>query len=120
MTRVMVAMLVAGCATARTPVRYREDTHTLLETRSTKLTACYTKALASNALLAGRITIHFVVERRTGNVMRVVVDPEMSRAPEALVLCVRDAVDGLRLDPPDRNEGRATFEYRFQPLPAGT
>jgi hypothetical protein len=33
---------------------------------------------------------------------------------------VLKAVEGLKLDPPDRNEGRATFVYEFKPAPAAT
>lgn len=109
-------VVAAGCMATRSPRQYRDDTHTLLETRGTKLEACYEQALVGDPGVAGRVTIHFVVQRRTGNVVNVLVDADGSTAPEGLVLCVLQAVDGLRLVPPDSREGRATFVYEFKRL----
>jgi hypothetical protein len=116
MARIVAIVVLGACATTRSPERYREDTHTLLETRSTKLEECYQKALAADPRVGGRITIHFVVQKGTGNVVNVLIDGAESTAPEPLVLCVLQAVDGLRLNPPDSHEGRATFVYELEPL----
>ncbi len=111
--RLVVGILaLSACATSRSAKRYRDDTHSLLESRSTALQACYEKALASAPQLEGSVTIHFVVEKRTGRFK----DPTFATdptPPQPLVFCVLGALDGLQLDPPDAKEGRATFVYQF-------
>jgi hypothetical protein len=119
MVRIVAIVVLCACATTRSPERYREDTHTLLETRSTMLEDCYQNALAADPRAAGRVTIHFVVQKGSGNVANVLIDGDASTAPAPLVRCVLRAVDGLRLRPPDSHEGRATFVYDLKPLSRG-
>jgi hypothetical protein len=109
----MTLVVVSACATARSPTQYREDTHSLLYKSSTRLETCYAKALAVNPNANGTIMIHFIVEPRTGNIVKPTVDTERSTAPQELAFCVLEAVDGLTLTPPDSREGRATFVYAF-------
>jgi hypothetical protein len=113
---VSVAAL-AGCGgTARNAETYRADTRQLLDVRSSQLRTCYDEALANDATLAGTVKVHFVVAKKTGAISNVTLDPQSS-APEPVGRCVVQALEGLKLDPADRNEGRATFEYTFQPPP---
>jgi hypothetical protein len=116
MIRVGVIFALSSCGTTRSPVQYRNDTHMLLYTRSTSLDNCYYKALATDANAKGKVTLHVVVEAKTGRLIKPAIDPARSTAPSQLQLCVLAAVDGLRLDPADANEGRATFVYEFRRL----
>jgi hypothetical protein len=118
MPRVFITLaLVSACATTRSPAQYREDTHSLLYKSNSQLEKCYAKALAANPNAKGTIIVHFVVEPRTGNVVKPTVDTQRSTAPQELAFCVLDAVDGLTLTPPDSREGRATFVYAFGRAP---
>jgi hypothetical protein len=117
---VTVLALAIGCGgKARGPDTYRADTQSLLSLRSAQLKTCYDAALASDATLAGTVRVNFVVAKKTGMLTKATIDPA-STAPEPLGRCVLQALDGLKLDPPDRNEGRATFEYAFQAQAAST
>lgn len=109
----------AACGgTARGLEAYRNDTSTLLETRSAQLQRCYGDALKTDPGLGGTVTVQFVVENKTGAITRPEVDRSKSTASPVLGDCVVKAIDGLTLAPPDRNEGRATFVYEFKPSPA--
>jgi hypothetical protein len=114
-----LAALVGCGGTARNAETYRADTRQLLDVRTSQLRGCYDEALAKDAMLAGTVTVHFVVAKRTGAIMNVTLDPKSS-APEPIGRCVVQALEGLKLDPADRHEGRASFEYTFQPPPAST
>jgi hypothetical protein len=114
-----ILLALAGCAgTARGLEAYRTDTQHLLETRNAKITSCYTEALKADTKAAGTVTVTFVVEKKTGKVTNAALDPAKTTAPQAVGRCVLDAVDGLVLDPPDRNEGRATVVYELEPKPS--
>ncbi|HWO19801.1 MAG TPA: hypothetical protein VNO30_13540 [Kofleriaceae bacterium] len=111
----------AGCAgTQRSPQAYRADTERVLETRTAEIRRCYDRVLASEAggTAGGTVTVRFVVEKKTGAFMQPTVDPGASNASEPLVLCVLEALRGLKLEPPDRNEGQATFRYDLAPATA--
>jgi hypothetical protein len=110
--------LGACSATKRGPELYRTDTQTVLETRNTQLERCYDEVLASDASAAGTVAVQFVVAKKSGAFGQVAVDPARSTAPEPLVRCVIDAMQGLALQPGDASEGRATFVYRFEPRAA--
>lgn len=113
-------VLAAGCGgKARGPEAYRNDTQSLLEARSAQLQSCYDAALATDATLAGKVRVSFVVAKKTGAVKDAKVDPATA-APAPLNACVLKVLEGLVLDPADRNEGRATFEYEFRAPPAST
>jgi hypothetical protein len=109
----------AGCAgTQRSSQAYRADTQKALESRSSQIKSCYDKLLAGDADAAGTVTVRFVVEKDTGAFTKATVDPAKTSAKEPLVVCVLEAVNGLKLQPPDDNEGRATFSYELQPSPS--
>lgn len=111
---VALGLVASACGTAREADAYRADTAKLLDTRSTQLKSCYDEALKSNGQLAGTVTVRFVVEKETGTIVQPALVSEKTTAPAPLGQCVLKAVDGLKLDPGDRNEGRATFTYEFK------
>lgn len=112
------ALTAAACGgKARGPESYRADTQQLLDLRAAQIKSCYDEALAANATLAGTVRVTFVVEKKTGEITKAEIDPA-SNAPEPLGACVLQGLQGLKLDPPDKNEGQATFEYAFSPTPA--
>ena len=107
--------LAIGCGgKARGVDTYRADTQRMLDTRSADLKTCYDAALASDPAMAGTVKVSFVVAKKTGEVTDAKLDPATT-APAPLGQCVLQALAGLRLEPGDRNEGRATFEYAFSP-----
>ncbi len=67
---------------------------------------------------AGKVTVLFTVEKKTGKILDVAPDPARTTAPQSLVSCVITAINGLVLNPPDQRDGKATFEYDFS-RPAG-
>lgn len=112
----MAGALIAasGCgAGARLPENYKQDTRALLETRNPDIKACYDEALEQDKSLSGTVVVHFIVESETGMVKEAAVLPE-STAPEALGACIVNAISGLTLEPPDINDGDATFVWQFQ------
>ena len=116
-TAFCVALAVACSGTARGLEAYRTDTQKLLSTRDPQLKSCYDDALKTDPKLAGTVTVEFVVEKKTGEVSGPTIVPAKSTAPKALGQCVLNAVMGLKLQPPDKNEGRASFVYEFKPAP---
>ena len=108
-------LLGIGCGTSRELSAYRNDTQKLLDTRSTSIKGCYDDALKSDRNAAGTVTIQFVVQKDTGAITQAAVDASRSTAPPVLHQCVLHAVEGLKLEPADSNEGRATFVYEFKP-----
>lgn len=114
---VLLATLAACSGTARGLESYRADTQKLLSTRDPQLKSCYDDALKSDPKLAGTVTVQFVVAKQTGEVSGPTIVPAKSTAPKALGQCVLNAVMGLKLQPPDKNEGRASFVYEFKPAP---
>jgi hypothetical protein len=113
---VLSAALVTACAgTVRSPQVYRDDTQKVLESRNAQIQSCYDEVLKTDASAGGTVTVRFVVEKKTGAFAKATVDPSASTAKEPAVLCVLDALRGLKLDPADANEGQATFSYELQP-----
>ena len=109
----IVATLACACGgKARGVDTYRADTQRLLDTRADFLRTCYDQALATHPGLAGTVKVSFVVAKKTGQLSSPQVDPA---APAPLGKCVVDSLQGLALQPPDRNEGRATFVWAFDP-----
>ncbi|HUJ60614.1 MAG TPA: AgmX/PglI C-terminal domain-containing protein [Kofleriaceae bacterium] len=107
-----LALAVAACGgTARGLEAYRTDTAKLLDDHSAQIKQCYDDALKGDAKLAGTITVHFTVEKKTGTITNATVEP----ASGPLGQCVVKTVSGLQLTPPDKNEGHATFVYEFKP-----
>ena len=109
---------------ARDAESYQKDTEALLETRSGAIKACYDETLKTDGTAQGRVTVRFKVEKETGNIVDVQVDPAGTTAPETLSQCVTTALGGLVLTPPDASDGMGTFSYEFvinppQPAAAG-
>ena len=103
-----------GCSVmVRDAESYSKDTEALLETRSGAIKACYDETLKSDATAQGRVTVRFKVEKETGNIVDIQVDPAGTTAPETLTQCVTTALGGLVLAPPDEQDGIATFSYEF-------
>ncbi len=106
----------AGCTgTARGLEAYRTDTASLLASRSAPLQSCYDDALKADANAAGTVTVQFVVQKKTGDIANTTIDAAKTTAPKPVGDCVLKTMTGMKLDPPDRNEGRATFVYEFKP-----
>ena len=110
----IVALAACG-GTARNSDAYRADTLKLLETHRAQVTACYDEALKADRKLAGTVMLHFTVEKKTGAFGQVAVDPGKSTAPSSVWPCVMRVVEGLQLQPADKNEGQATFVYELAP-----
>jgi hypothetical protein len=104
-----------GCTfMARDTATYESDTSKLLDTRADELQACYDKQLAFNPSLAGKLTITFTVEKKTGKLQQLAWDKNQTSVSEGLATCVVAALDGLVLDPVDQRDGQATFVYTFR------
>jgi TonB family protein len=105
---------IAACGTARTADAYRADTQKLLDAHQPDIEHCYQSALANHPDLTGTVTVDFTVEHKTGAVKDVAVDAKTT-APKELGDCVVQALTNMKLDPPDRDEGKATFVFDFKP-----
>ena len=115
----LLVVATAACSgTARGLEAYRTDTQQLLSSRDAQIKSCYDDALKSDRKLEGTVALRFVVEKKSGELSGATIDPSRSTAPKPLGDCVLTAVKGLRLVPPDKNEGRATFVYEFKPTAA--
>lgn len=110
-----LALAACGGGMKRSQTQYRADTQQLLASRASQLETCYAKVLGSDATAAGLVTVRFAVERRTGKLANATVDPARSTAPLPVTLCVLESLAGLSLQPPDRNDGSATFAYELRP-----
>lgn len=112
-------LATVGCSFhARGPEKYRDDVRAVLETRNAQVQQCYDTALKQQPNLQGTVTVRFVVQTETGNIVDPAVVPEASNAPPELGTCVVNAINGLQLTPPDQREGHATFAYEFSVAPA--
>ena len=61
--------LSIGCSfIARGPDQYREDTRALLETRNPQVKSCYDRVLQTDPSAAGKVTVNFEVEKKTGTI----------------------------------------------------
>jgi hypothetical protein len=104
-----------GCTfIARGEDQYRADTRNVLEQRSSEIRACYDNALAQNPAQSGTVVVNFTVEKQSGRLTNVAVDPSGTTAPETLSNCVVNAIDGLVLTPEDRRDGLAEFRWVFR------
>jgi hypothetical protein len=105
----LVAITGAGCGGAvRTADPYRDDVAKVLATKNGDVKACYDNLLKGKKDLAGKVTVKFAVEMKTGAFKDVKTD-----GPAELGTCVSGALTGLVLDPGDINNGDATFVYEF-------
>ena len=116
----LLACLLGGaaCGTARSQAVYAADASRLLETRSGDLQRCYNEVLKTQPGAGGIVTVKFLVQPSSGTIKDAAIDRSQTTAPDVLDRCVLDAMVGLALAPPDRNEGHATFTYEFKPSPA--
>lgn len=111
----LLALSLAGCSfMARSTEDYKADTRKLVSSKDSAVKACYDTQLAGNAAQSGKVVVNFTVEKKTGKVSNVAVDPKASTAPESLQSCVTGALEGLTLKPEDRRDGDATFTWVFQ------
>ncbi|MBK6463741.1 MAG: AgmX/PglI C-terminal domain-containing protein [Myxococcales bacterium] len=111
-----VAMLAAlgGCSFAvRSPDMYRDDTAKVLATKSPEIQACYDGILKGKPGTAGKATVKFSVEVKTGAFTDVAIDKANTTVPDDVAACVTHAMAGLALAPADSNNGEATFVYEF-------
>jgi hypothetical protein len=115
--RYLIAALLClplGCTFyARSATQYRDDTAKLLSSKQAEIDTCYETALKASPAAAGKVTLQFNVDEKTGKLSDVKADPARTTAPQALIDCVVNAVNGLVLVPPDQRKGIATFEYDF-------
>jgi hypothetical protein len=114
-----LAVVVGGCSFyARSPEQYRDDTSNVLSTKTAELNACYDTVVKTEPTAAGKVTVLFTVEKKTGTIGNVAADPARTTAPQSLISCVVTAINGLVLNPADQRTGNATFEYDFaRPVP---
>ncbi|NVB39705.1 AgmX/PglI C-terminal domain-containing protein [Pseudenhygromyxa sp. WMMC2535] len=109
-----LALLTSACSfAARDTDSYREDTSQLLDTREGQLQACYDQELTRSPDMAGKLTVTFTVQEKSGELTSVTWDRDRSTVSESLATCVVTALGGLALDPPDQRAGEATFSYTF-------
>jgi hypothetical protein len=118
MTRLLLAslfvLLVLSACSARTAELYRSDVRRLLDTKRPILQACYEAELQTHPNAAGKVVVHFRVERELGNLLNPQVDDLQSTPNRTLRGCVLEALQGLVLTPPDDRHGSATFTWDFQ------
>jgi hypothetical protein len=110
-----LAVAAVGCSVAaRDANMYAQDTQKVLESRNGAIKACYDQQLKTDKSVAGTVTVKFTVKTETGDLTDIKVDPAGTTAPEALSQCVVTSIQGLKLTPPDSQEGLATYSWSFQ------
>ena len=122
LTHLTVLASVAGALTcscaARNAEMYRDDTRKLLEKKNAEIHQCYNEVLKTDPTASGTVVVKFTVQSDTGKIVDAEIDPQRSGAPPALGVCIQQAITALTLDPPDGNDGQATFVYEFTVGPA--
>jgi len=104
-----------GCSVAaRDANMYAQDTQKVLESRNDAIKTCYDQALKTDSKVAGTVTVKFTVKPDTGELSDIKVDAAGTTAPDPLSQCVVTSIQGLKLVPPDDQEGLATFTWNFQ------
>ena len=112
------SLFVGGC-TARSRLQYRNDTRRLLDARIPQIKACYDAILKTDEKVKGQVVMRFVVTEETGKVTNVEVETNRTKAPDALVECVRASFEeAMVLTPPDKRQGHATFVWEFGTSPS--
>ncbi len=117
LTTLALTLGLAGSACsfmARDAQTYERDTSALLDTREGQLQACYDQELARNPDLAGKLTITFTVEKKTGKITQLAWDKSRTTVNDSLATCVISALENLELSEPDQRDGVATFSYTFK------
>lgn len=109
------ALSLSACSFhARDAESYRKVTREVLETRNSDIKSCYDKALEKDPKTDGTVVVTMTVEKDTGIIKDVKVDKEASKGDKGLRACVVDALSGLKIDPPDARDGKATFTWKFE------
>jgi hypothetical protein len=112
------AMGAIGCAgnlAERDANKYRDDSRALLASKAPAVKSCYDGALKTDAKVSGTVVVSFKVQPETGRIVEARLDDQKTTAPDPLGRCVLQAMQNLKLDPPDTNEGQATFAWEFKP-----
>jgi len=125
-----LSVVTSACA-LRDAQMFTDDTAELFATRNPQIKSCYDQALVSDSAAAGTVAVSFQVEKKTGNIINPQIVPERTTAPEPVGMCVVNALQGLVLEPPDKNDGQGVFTWEFvvnppvqaaapaEPAPAG-
>lgn len=112
LTALCIAAFATGCA-YRSPEMWRDDSTKVLQTKNEEIRICYDGILKSQPGVGGKVTVKFEVETENGKIQNVQVDPANTTAPPAVGDCVKHAIEGLTIQPPDRRVGEGTFVYEF-------
>lgn len=109
------ALSLSACSFhARDAESYRKVTREVLETRNPDIKSCYDKALEKDPKAEGTVVVTMTVEKDTGVIKDVELDKKASEGDKQLRACVVDALSGLKIDPPDARDGKATFTWNFE------
>ncbi|MFO7561449.1 MAG: hypothetical protein R6X02_02300 [Enhygromyxa sp.] len=113
--QVLGSSLLSGCVLwMRDPEFYAEELTELLEAHAEPIEACYDRFLAEqDARAAGALVVEFEVEKGTGRLIEIEVDPHQSSVPEPLAACVTEELAQTRLEPGDARTARGTFTWEF-------
>lgn len=111
-TALAVSSLATGCA-YRDAKMFVDDTGKALATRNNEIKACYDGVLKGTPTAGGRVTVKFEVETEEGKLVNIAVDKAGTTAPDAVADCVKKNIDGLKISPPDKKKGDATWVYEF-------
>lgn len=110
----LASLCLVGCSFfARGPDAYRTAVRELLEQKRPDVQTCYKTSYEADAASQGRVVAKFLVEPKTGKVVKPEVVADGTTANEALKQCVLGALNGLTLTPPDQRTGDATFTWDF-------
>ena len=75
---------------------------------------CYERGLRKNAALAGRVSVHFVIEAATGAVINA-RDGRSDLPDREVVACVVDEFTLMRFPAPERGDVTVTYPIEFRP-----
>ena len=108
----VLSSFATGCA-FRDAKMFVDDTGKVLATRNNEIKACYDGVLKGTPTAAGKVTVKFEVETEEGKLVNISVDKAGTTAPDAVADCVKKNIEGLKLSPPDKKTGDATWVYEF-------
>ena len=107
-----IAATLQGCA-LRDARTFVSDTQSVTAPKQEDIRACHTQTLKSNAAAAGLVVVNFSWEKDTGKMTNLVVVPGQTTAPAELQACVTKNLEGLALQPPDKQTASMTWSYDF-------
>jgi hypothetical protein len=107
-----VAAALQGCA-LRDARTFVSDTQSVTAPKQEVIRACHTQALKTNPTAAGLVVVNFTWEKDTGKMTNLVVVPGQTTAPTELQACVTKNLEGLMLQPPDKQTATITWSYDF-------